>query len=78
METMSGRSFFSSRARISSRQIASLAVAEPPGLSMRRTMARTDKSLRASRIASMSVSEPTVSPLSGSKPPCPPTIAPEA
>ena len=47
---------------MSSRQIASDAAAEPPGLSMRSTIARNELSRLACRIESMSVSAPTTAP----------------
>jgi hypothetical protein len=66
------------RAIVSSRQIASEAVAEPPGLSIRRTIARIDESRRACRMYSVSVSDPADAPFSGSKPLRPPAMAPLA
>jgi hypothetical protein len=45
-----------------SRQIASEAVPEPPGLSTRSTTARTDESSRAARSPWMIVSEPATLP----------------
>ena len=65
----SGRPGFWSRVIDSSRQTTSVAVVDPPGLSMRSTMARTLASARADRIASTSTLEPATSPFSGSKPP---------
>ena len=41
-------------------------MADPPGLSMRSTIARTDGSRRAWRMYSISVSEPATAPLTGS------------
>ena len=58
--------------------MASDADADPPGLSMRSTIARSDESRRAWRMASMRVSEPTISPFSGSKPLLPLLIVPVA
>ena len=50
MDATSGRSARSFLAIISSRQIASEAVTDPPGLSMRNTIARTELSCRAWRM----------------------------
>ena len=57
-----GRSSRSLRAIISSRQMMSLAVADPPGLSMRSTIARTARSRLTRRICSTMVSDPTTGP----------------
>ena len=78
MDTINGRSGFSCFASINSRQMASDALADPPGLSMRSTMARTDESFLAARMASTSVSDPIDAPFNGSLPPRPSTIAPDA
>ena len=53
---------FMSRVSISSRQITSEAIADPPGLSMRTTIARTVESTRTLRSQSTKVSEPTTPP----------------
>ena len=58
--------------------MASEAPADPPGLSIRSTSARSELSLRARRMYSMRVSEPTTCPLTGSKPLLPEVMAPEA
>jgi hypothetical protein len=73
---MTGRLF--SRVIDNSRQITSDAVDEPPGLSTRSTMARIDRSARASRMYSTSESAPTTAPLTGSKPLVPELITPAA
>ena len=73
-----GRGLRPAFSRISSRQTASEADADPPGLSMRSTIARTEASRLASRMCSMSVSDPSTAPLTGSKPLLPFTIAPAA
>ena len=70
METTNGFSFL---ARIVSRQMTSEATADPPGLSTRSTIAATDRSSLALRMARESVRLPIV-PYALS----PPTIAPEA
>jgi hypothetical protein len=62
----------------SSRQIRSDAVDDPPGLSTRSTMARIDRSPRASRMYSTSESAPTTAPFTGSKPLVPELITPVA
>ena len=49
---------FFSRVSMTSRQITSEAIADPPGLSMRITTARTESSARALRKYSTIVSEP--------------------
>ncbi len=64
--------------RRSSFQIRSLASAEPPGLSTRRTIALTVLSPSAWRIASTIVVEPTMSPPSRLCPPLPVVIGPTA
>ena len=56
---MSGLRFFVSSI---SRQMMSDAMADPPGLLIRRTMARTELSARAFRRYSLIVSDPTTSP----------------
>ena len=48
--------------RSTSRQMMSDAIADPPGLSMRSTMALTAESPRAFRRYSMSVSDPATCP----------------
>ena len=58
--------------------MASDADADPPGLSMRRTIALSELSRRAWRIDSMSESDPATAPLSGSKPLRPLLIVPVA
>jgi len=50
------------RASISSRHITSEAIAEPPGLSMRTTMARIDESSRTFFTHCLKVSEPMTLP----------------
>ena len=62
----------------SSFQIRSLARADPPGLSTRRTMALTVSSFSAWRMAAISVSEPTDSPPMRLMPDLPVTMAPLA
>ena len=58
--------------------MTSEAIAEPPGLSIRSTMARTESSVRAARIARTSVSDPSTSPPIRSTPPAPEVIVPTA
>ena len=63
-------------ARSASRQIRSLASADPPGESIRSTIAATWSSLAASRIAFMTVSEPAAPPIKRSSAPLPSRISP--
>ena len=77
MDATSGRPGFWSRVIESSRQTTSVAVVDPPGLSMRNTIARTLPSARAERMASTSTFEPATSPFSGSNPPWPEAMRPE-
>ena len=58
--------------RVSARQITSLARADPPGESIRRTMALTVGLPSASRMAATKVSDPTASPLDSGLAPPPP------
>jgi hypothetical protein len=67
-----------SRVIISSRQITSDAIDDPPGLSTRSTIALIESSSRTRRICSTTVSEPTTVPFTGSNPLSPETIVPTA